>query len=245
MSYNNEMRPVPVRIEGAAARGYPGSATTAITAEASKVLRNTYMLLAMTLLFSAAMAGVGMAIGLPRGAGLISSLVALGLLWFVLPRTANSVNGLYVVFAVTGLLGLGLGPMLNAYLTFLPNGGQLIMTALGGTALIFASLSAYVLTTKKDFSFMGGFLMTGVLVLLFVSLGAVAASLFGVQLSGLFLAISAAAMMLFSALILFDTSRIIHGGETNYIMATIALYLDILNIFTSLLHLLGFANSDD
>lgn len=242
MSYPNSYRPVPVQSQ-------PGVYSEPLSAggliSTHKVLRNTYILLSMTLLFSAAMAGVAMAMGVPRGMGLVCSLVALGLLWFVLPRTANSEKGLYVVFAVTGLLGFGLGPMLNAYLTFLPNGGQLIMTALGGTALIFASLSAYVLTTKKDFSFMGGFLMTGVLVLLFVSLGAVIASLFGVELSGLFLAISAASMLLFSAMILFDTSRIIHGGETNYIMATIALYLDILNIFTSLLQLLGFASSDD
>lgn len=242
MSYNQELRPVPVRSQGGV---FAPEAASASVFSTNKVLRNTYLLLSMTLLFSAAMAAVGMALGLPRGAGLVCSLAAIGLLWFVLPRTANSVNGLYVVFGVTGLLGLGLGPMLNAYLTMIPNGGQLIMTALGGTALIFASLSAYVLTTKKDFSFMGGFLMTGVLVLLFVSLGAVVASLFGVALSGLFLAISAASMMLFSALILFDTSRIIHGGETNYINATIALYLDILNIFTSLLHLLGFSSSDD
>lgn len=242
MSYNNELRPVPVRAQGGV---YAPAGREESLLSSHKVLRNTYILLSLTLLFSAMMAGVAMAVGAPRGVGLASSLVALGLLWFVLPRTANSEKGLYVVFAVTGLLGFGLGPMLSAYLTFLPNGGQLILTALGGTALIFASLSAYVLTTKKDFSFMGGFLMTGVLVLLFVSLGAVVASLFGVQLSGVFLAISAASMLLFSALILFDTSRIIHGGETNYIMATIALYLDILNIFTSLLHLLGFANSDD
>lgn len=242
MNYDKNLQPVPVRNGGA---GYVPRASETSASAVNKVLRNTYILLSMTLLFSAAMAGVAMTIGAPRGVGLICSLVALAMLWFVLPRTANSEKGIYVVFAVTGLLGFGLGPVLNAYLTFLPNGGTLIMSALGGTALIFASLSAYVLTTKKDFSFMGGFLMTGVLVILFVSLGAVVASLFGMQLSGLFLAISAAAMMLFSALILFDTSRIIHGGETNYLMATIALYLDILNIFTSLLHLLGFASNDD
>lgn len=240
MNYDKNLQ--PVRISGGEylPREAAGSASSA-----NKVLRNTYLLLSMTLLFSAAMAALSMAIDAPRGLSLLTSLAALGLLWFVLPRTANSEKGLYVVFAVTGLLGFGLGPMLNMYLKALPNGGQLIMTALGGTGLIFASLSAYAVTSKKDFSFMGGFLMTGVLVLLFVSLGAVIASLFGVQLSGLFLAISAASMLIFSALILFDTSRIIHGGETNYIMATIALYLDILNIFTSLLQLLGFANSDD
>ncbi len=219
-----------------------GSATSLLATH--KVLRNTYMLLSATLLFSALMAGLAMAVGAPRGVGLITSLAAMALIWFALPRTANSEKGLYVVFAITGLLGFGLGPMINQYLK-LANGGQLVMTALGGTALIFGALSAYVLTTKKDFSFMGGFLMTGVMVLFFASLALVGASFFGLNISGAFIAISAVSMLLFSALILFDTSRIIHGGETNYIMATIALYLDILNIFTSLLHLLGFASRDD
>ncbi|MES2883268.1 MAG: Bax inhibitor-1/YccA family protein [Pseudomonadota bacterium] len=209
-----------------------------------KVLRNTYMLLAATLLLSAVMAAVSMAVNPPRFTGLVTSLGAMALIWFALPRTANSEKGLYVVFAITGLLGFGLGPMLNHYLK-MPNGGELVMTALGGTALIFGSLSAYVLTTKKDFSFMGGFLMVGVMVLFFASLAALGASFFGVDVSMAFIAMSAVAVLLFSALILYDTSRIIHGGETNYIMATIALYLDILNIFTSLLHLLGFASNDD
>ena len=231
-------QPSPVRVGG-----YTGSAGSLLATH--KVLRNTYMLLSMTLLFSAAMAGVSMAVNAPYGLSLVASLVSMGLIWFVLPRTANSEKGLYVVFAITGLLGFGLGPVLSMYLKALPNGGQLIMTALGGTGLIFAALSGYVLTTKKDFSFMGGFLMTGVIVLLLCSLGAMVASFFGVAVSGVFLALSAVSMLLFSGLLLYDTSRIINGGETNYIMATIALYLDIYNIFTSLLHLLGFANSDD
>lgn len=209
-----------------------------------KVLRNTYMLLAATLLWSAMTAGLSMAVGAPRFTGLVCSLAAMALIWFALPRTANSEKGIYVVFGITGLLGFGLGPMLNHYLK-LPNGGEIVMTALGGTALIFGGLSAYVLTTKKDFSFMGGFLMVGVMVLFFGSLAALGASFFGVDVSMAFIAISAVAVLLFSALILYDTSRIINGGETNYIMATIALYLDVYNIFTSLMHLLGFASSDD
>jgi modulator of FtsH protease len=209
-----------------------------------KVLRNTYLLLAATLMFSALTAALSVAINPPRFTGLVTSLVAMALIWFALPRTANSEKGLYVVFGITGLLGFGLGPMLNHYLR-LPNGSELVMTALGGTALIFGALSAYVLTTKKDFSFMGGFLMVGVMVLLFASLGTVVAGMFGVDISMAFVALSAVSVLLFSALILFDTSRIINGGETNYIMATIALYLDVYNIFTSLLNLLGFANSDD
>jgi len=230
--------PSPVRVGGYAANQGSLLAT-------HKVLRNTYLLLSMTLLFSAAMAGVSMAVQAPYGLSLVASLVSMGLIWFVLPRTANTEKGIYVVFAVTGLLGFGLGPVLNMYLKALPNGGQLIMTALGGTGLIFAALSGYVLTTKKDFSFMGGFLMTGVMVLLLCSLGALVASFFGVAVSGVFLALSAVSMLLFSGLLLYDTSRIINGGETNYIMATVALYLDIYNIFTSLLHLLGFASNDD
>lgn len=209
-----------------------------------KVLRNTYMLLAATLLFSALTAGLSMAISPPRMTGLVTSLAAMALIWFALPRTANSEKGIYVVFAITGLLGFGLGPMLNHYLQ-LANGGRLVMSALGGTALIFGGLSAYVLTTKKDFSFMGGFLMVGVMVLFFASLALIGASMFGLNVSGAFIAISAVCVLLFSALILYDTSRIINGGETNYIMATVGLYLSIYNIFTSLLHLLGFASSDE
>lgn len=230
--------PAPARIGGYAA---PQGSLLAT----HKVLRNTYLLLSMTLLFSAAMAGVALLVNAPYGISLVASLVSMALIWFVLPRTAESSTGIWVVFAITGLLGFGLGPVLGHYLKALPNGGQLIMTALGGTGLIFVALSGYVLTTKKDFSFMGGFLMAGVMVLLLCSVGALVASFFGVAVSGVFLALSAVSMLLFSALLLYDTSRIIHGGETNYIMATIALYLDIYNIFTSLLHLLGFASSDD
>ncbi|GAA3554544.1 MULTISPECIES: Bax inhibitor-1/YccA family protein [Marinobacter] len=217
--------------------------STGLNADVSKVLRNTYTLLAMTLAFSAVMAGVSMAVGLGRGASLICSLGALALVWLVLPRTANSTAGIGVVFAFTGLLGLSLGPLLSYYLA-LPNGGAIVMQALGGTALVFFSLSAYVLTTKKDFSFMGGFLFAGLMVVIFAALGGFVASLFGVDVSAFSLAISAAIVLLMSGLILFDTSRIVNGGETNYIMATTALYLNIYNLFTSLLHLIG-AFSDD
>nr|WP_242674456.1 Bax inhibitor-1 family protein [Marinobacter halodurans] len=208
-----------------------------------KVLRNTYSLLAMTLLFSAVMAGVSMSIGLGQGASLICSLGALGLIWLVLPRTANSSAGIAVVFAFTGLLGLGLGPLLNHYLA-LSNGGAIIMQALGGTAVVFMTLSAYVLTTKKDFSFMGGMLMAGLVVVLVAALGSLVAGMFGVDVAAFSLAISAAIVLLMSGFILFDTSRIINGGETNYIMATTALYLDIYNLFVSLLHILGALNDD-
>ncbi|MEX2475583.1 Bax inhibitor-1/YccA family protein [Marinobacter sp.] len=215
-----------------------GSGTAAISPEARKVLRNTYSLLAMTLLFSAVMAGVSMSIGLGRGAGLICMLGAIALVWLVLPKTANSSAGIGVVFAFTGLLGLSLGPTLTYYLA-MANGGQIVMQALGGTALVFFALSGYVLTTKKDFSFMRGILVAGMVVVLVALVGSLVASMFGVDVSIFSLAISAAIVFLMSGFILFDTSRIVNGGETNYLMATTGLYLNIYNLFLSLLHLIG------
>ena len=205
----------------------------------NKVLRNTYTLLSMTLLFSAAMAGVAMAMGLSHGAALGSMIAAIVLVWFVLPKFENSAGGVFVVFAFTGLMGLSLGPMLSHYLAF-PGGSELVMTALGGTGVIFLGLSAYVLTTRKDFSFLGGFLFVGFLVIL----GAAIANIF-FAIPALSLAISAAVILIMSGFILFDTSRIIHGGETNYLRATVGLYLNIHNLFVHLLHLLSFFSGDD
>jgi modulator of FtsH protease len=210
---------------------------------ANKVLKNTYMLLSMTLLFSAAAAGLSMALNMPYMVSLGTSIAALVLLWFVVPRTANSAAGIFVVFAVTGLLGFGLGPMLNHYLA-LPNGSQVVMMAMGGTAAIFLGLSAYVMTTRKDFSFMGGFLMVGIMVAFLAALVSVGAALFGYPMPALSLAVSALFVLLMSGLILYETSNIIHGGETNYVLATVSLYVAIYNLFTSLLHLLGFASND-
>jgi modulator of FtsH protease len=217
--------------------------TSSASFETSKVLRNTYALLAMTLLFSAVTAGITMAMGLGHGAGLVMSLGALALVWFVLPRTANSAAGIFVVFGFTGLLGGALGPMLNHYLA-LSNGGTIVMQALGGTALIFFSLSAYVLTTRKDFSFMGGFLFVGLMVAVIAMIGMAVASLFGIVVPALQMAMSALIVLLMSGFILYDTSRIINGGETNYLMATTSLYLSIYNLFTSLLYLLGVMSDD-
>jgi modulator of FtsH protease len=202
----------------------------------NKVLRNTYALLSATLIFSAlaAMASTMMNIG--YGASLACSFGALALVWFVLPRTANSAAGIAVVFAFTGLLGFGLGPVLNHYLST-ANGGELIATAMGGTAIIFLALSGYALTTQRDFSFLGGFLFAGLIVVLLAAF----AGIF-LQMPGLYLAINAAVILLFSGFILFDTSRIINGGETNYIMATTGIFLSIYNIFSALLSLLGFAD---
>ena len=202
----------------------------------NKVLRNTYALLAATLVFSALAAIASTMLHIGYGASLACSFAALALIWFVLPRTANSAAGIAVVFAFTGLLGFGLGPVLNHYLN-MANGGELIATAMGGTAVIFLGLSGYALASQRDFSFLGGFLFAGLIVVLL----AVFAGLF-LQMPGLWLAINAAVIMLFSGFILFDTSRIINGGETNYIMATTGIFLSIYNIFSSLLHLLGFAS---
>jgi len=206
--------------------------------EINKVLKNTYMLLSMTLAFSAVTAGVSMAMGLSHMAALVMTLVSFGLL-FVVNKTADKASGIFWIFAFTGLMGASLGPMLNYYAA-MPNGASLIMQALGGTALIFFALSGYALTSKKDFSFMGGFLMVG----LIVAVIAMVANIF-FQIPALSLAISAAIIMIMSGLILYDTSRIIHGGETNYIRATVSLYLNIYNIFVHLLSLLGVFGSDD
>ena len=204
----------------------------------NKVLKNTYMLLGITLLFSAITAGISMAMGLGHGAALVLSLVGFGLL-FVVHRTADSSKGLIAIFAFTGVMGASLGPMLNYYLA-MPNGPALVMQALGGTAVVFFGLSAYALTTRKDFSYMGGFLMVGLL----VAVVAMIANIF-LAIPALSLTISAAVVMIMSGLILFDTSRIINGGETNYIRATVSLYLNIYNLFIHLLHLLSALSGRD
>jgi modulator of FtsH protease len=204
----------------------------------NRVLKNTYLLLSMTLLFSAFTAGVAMWLNIPNGAGLVLTLVSFGLLFWV-HKAADTSQGLLAVFAFTGCLGAALGPMLNNYLA-LTNGPALVMQALGGTSLIFLTLSGYVLTTRKDFSYMQGFLMTGMV----IAIVAMLANLF-FQIPAVSLALSAAIILLMSGFILFDTSRIINGGETNYIRATVGLYLSIYNLFTSLLHLLGAFSGDD
>jgi len=204
----------------------------------NKVLKNTYMLLSATLIFSAVMAAVSVAINMPHP-GLLISLGGMFGLLYLTHKFKNSAMGLVFVFAFTGFLGLLLGPMLNIYLESVPNGGQLILTALGATGLIFLSLSAYVLTTGKDMSFMGGFLMIG----LFGLVGVVILGFF-VNLSAFQMAISAGFVLLMSGFILFDTSRIIHGGETNYITATIGLYLNIYIMFQHLLMLFGMGRDD-
>ncbi len=207
--------------------------------ETNRVLRNTYMLLSLTLLFSAAMAGVSMTLNLPHPGMLITFVGYFGLL-FLTTKFRNSALGLVFVFMLTGFMGMTLGPILNMYLKAFSNGHEIVMTALGGTGVIFLGLSGYALTSKKDFSFLGGFLMVGILVAFLASLGA----LF-FNIPGLTLAVSAMFILLMSGMILYETSAIIHGGETNYIMATISLYVSIYNLFLSLLQILGvFAGED-
>ncbi|MDH3534891.1 MAG: Bax inhibitor-1/YccA family protein [Gammaproteobacteria bacterium] len=204
--------------------------------QTNKVIKNTYILLSMTLIFSGFMAYLGVITGIGQGIALVSTIAAIVILWFVLPRTANSAAGIPSIFAFTGLLGFGLGPVLNYYLSVNPS---IVMTALGGTGAIFLGLSGYALTTRKDFSFLGGFVMVGMLVVL----GAAILNIF-LGIPALFLAVNAAIVMIMSAFILWQTSSLIHDGETNYIMAAAGLFLSILNMFQALLHLLG-AFGDD
>jgi modulator of FtsH protease len=203
----------------------------------NKVIRNTYILLSMTLLFSGVTAFAGVAMGISHGMALIVDIAAIAMLWFVLPRTANSAAGIPVIFAITGMLGFGLGPVISFYLAVNPS---IVMTALGGTGAIFLGLSAYALTTRKDFSFLAGFLMVG----LFVVIGAAILNIF-MNIPALFLAMNVAVIMIMSGFILFETSRIVNGGETNYIMATASLFLSLLNMFQALMHLLGAFGGDD
>jgi len=204
----------------------------------NKVLRNTYTLLSMTLLFSAATAGIAMVMNLPPFNPILTLVGYFGLL-FATTKFRNSSLGLLFVFMLTGFMGLTLGPILNFYLAT-ENGSQLVMTALGGTGVIFLALSGYALTSRKDFSFMGGFLMVGILV---AFLGGIAAMIFSMPLMSL--AVSGMFVLLMSGMILYQTSEIIHGGETNYIMATVTLYISIYNLFLSLLHLLTAFGGDD
>ncbi|CAA9889703.1 conserved hypothetical protein; putative inner membrane protein [Candidatus Methylobacter favarea] len=205
----------------------------------NKMLKNTYMLLAMTLIFSAITAGAAMYLNLPHPGLVITMIGYFGLL-FLTTKFSNSSLGLVFVFALTGFMGLTLGPILNMYTQAFNNGHELIMTALGGTGVIFLGLSGYALTTRKDFSFLGGFLMVGILVAFLAGIGAMFFAM-----PGLSLAVSAMFILLMSGMILFQTSAIIHGGETNYILATISLYVSIYNLFLSLLQLLGVFSGDD
>ncbi len=212
--------------------------TNAIQTDASRVLRNTYALLSMTLLFSAAVAGLSVALKLPSP-GIVITLIGYFGLLFLVYKQRNSIWALPAVFALTGFMGYTLGSMLSQTLS-LPGGGQIVTMALATTGITFLALSAYVLKTRRDFSFMGGFLFAGMIIALLAGLAAVFT-----QIPALGLAASAMVALLSAGLILYETSRIVNGGETNYVLATVGLYVSIFNLFTSLMSLFGFGVGDD
>lgn len=203
----------------------------------NRVLRNTYLLLALTIAFSAVTAGSSIALEIPRP-GLVITLVGYFGLLFLTMKFRDRGLGLAFVFALTGFMGMTLGPIVNQYLG-LPNGGQVVMLAMGGTAAVFIGLSAYAMASRRDFSFMQGFLFVGILVAFLCGLAAIF-----FDVGALSLAVSAMFVLLMSGLILYETSSIIHGGQTNYIVATVSLYVAIFNLFASLLQLLGLSSSE-
>ena len=214
------------------------STNAPLAADVTRVLRNTYGLLAMTLLFSAGVAGGSASFGLPAP-GLVVSLVGMLGLLFLTHKLANSAWGLLSVFAFTGFMGYTMGPVIGRTLA-IDGGGQIVTMALASTAVTFLALSAWVLTTRRDFSFMGGFLFAGMIVALLAGVGA---AFF--QIPALALGISAMVVLLSAGLILFETSRIVSGGETNYVLATVGLYVSIFNLFSGLLSLLGIGGGGD
>lgn len=211
----------------------PTGAISESTVRVNKLIRNTYTLLSATLLFSAVTAVASMYMSIPHPGMLVSFAIYFGLLMAV-NVTRNSMWGLFWIFALTGFMGMTLGPMLSATIANFSNGAQLVALAMGGTGAIFLGLSGYVLTTRKNFSFIGGFVVVGILVLLFAAL----ANYF-LAIPGLSLAISAAAIVVMSGLILYETSNLIHRPGMNYILATVTLYVAIYNLFVHLLHLLA------
>ncbi len=217
---------------------YAANDSNPIHADASRVLRNTYALLSMTLLFSAAVASVSVALKLPSP-GIIVTLVGYFGLLFLVYKQRNSIWALPAVFGLTGFMGYTLGPMLSQTLS-LPGGGQIVTMALATTGITFLALSAYVLKTRRDFSFMGGFLFAGMIIALLAGLAAVF-----MQIPALGLVVSAMVALLSAGLILYETSRIVNGGETNYVLATVGLYVSIFNLFTSLMSLFGLGGGDD
>ncbi|ELV8691884.1 Bax inhibitor-1/YccA family protein [Vibrio vulnificus] len=208
------------------------------TLQTNKVLKNTYFLLSMTLVTSAIAAVATMAVGISPMMALVMQVAAIGILFFALPRSINSSMGIVWTFVFTTLMGGALGPMLTYYAS-IPSGPTIIAQALGLTGMVFLGLSAYTITSKKDFSFMRNFLMAGLII---VIVAAIINIFVGSTLGQL--VISSVSALVFSGFILFDTSRIVRGEETNYVSATISMYLNILNLFTSLLSILGIMNDD-
>lgn len=229
----NDRSPVTVAAMPAGAAASPAWAATR-----HRVLRNTHALLSMTLLFSAGVAGGAVAFGWPAP-GLLLTLAGYFGLLFAVHKLQRSGWGVAAVFAVTGFMGWTLGPLLTRVLA-LPGGGQTVMLALGATGLTFLALSAVALTSRRDFSRFGAFLFVGMVIAIVAGLAAVF-----LQIPALSLAVSAMVALLSAGLILVETSRIVNGGETNYVLATVSLYVSVFNLFTSLLSLFGFAGGDD
>jgi modulator of FtsH protease len=225
MDSNNRTKTMPSGIQ-----------STALDPAVAKVLKNTYFLLSLTLAFSAVMAGVSMAVNAPYF-GLWTLLPSVICLWMT-EKNKNNSSGIVWVFALTGWMGFTLGPILNMFLA--AKGAEPIVMALGSTALIFFASSAYVLTTRKNLSFMTGFLMTGLIMAFVASI----ANYF-LQIPALSLTVSAVFALLSTGLIMWQTSAIIHGGERNYISATVTLFVMLYNLFVSLLQIFGVMGGDD
>jgi modulator of FtsH protease len=238
---NNAYSPQTDRNPGQYPDNFSGNAAShgeLHSADVKRVLRNTYALLAMTLLFSAGVAVATLTLQLPAP-GLVVTLVGYFGLLFAVHKLQNSGWALPAVFALTGFMGYTLGPLLTNALA-LPGGAQTVTLALGATGATFLALSSYVLLTRRDFSFMGGFLFVGMVIALLAGIAAMS-----FQMPALGLAVSAMVALLSAGLILFETSRIVNGGETNYVMATVGLYVSVFNLFTSLLSLFGLGGSSD
>ncbi len=234
------MQPITQTIHGRSASAHP-TITDAQAApgllNTNRVLRNTYALLAMTLLFSAAVATASVVLN-AKAPGIVLTLIGCFGLLFAVYKLQNSGWALPAVFALTGFMGYTLGPMLSQSLA-LAGGAQIVSLALAATGATFLTLSAWVLVTRRDFSFMGGFLFAGMVIALLAGLAAVL-----LEIPALGLAVSAMVALLSAGLILFETSRIVSGGETNYVLATVGLFVSIFNLFTSLLSLFGIGGSD-
>ncbi len=209
----------------------------------NKLIRNTYMLLSMTLLFSAFTASLAMMFNLPHP-GFILTLVGFFGLFFLTSKLRNSVWGLAAVFALTGFMGLTIGPMIGMYISNFSNGHELVIMAFGTTAAVFLGLSGYALTTKKDFSFLNAALFAGLIVAVVGIVGVFVLSMFGIHVGGLQLALSGLIVLLMGGFMLYDTSNIVNGYETNYIMATVSLYVSIYNMFIHLLVIFGLWGDD-
>jgi modulator of FtsH protease len=211
-----------------------------ITSVKNKVLSDTMRLLSYTLVFGGLSSYFAMAINASHMMALMATLAALAVIWFVLPKTQDGAKGVPVAFAIAGLLGFSLGPMLNHYLA-IPGGSEMVMQALGGTGISFFVLSTYAQNSKTDFSFLNGIIFLGMISAIVLGL----LNFFWLQMPMLSIGISFAVILMMGAYMLSTISSVINGGERNYISATISIYLALHNMFVSLLHLISVFSNDD